>query len=696
MIDIIFGKKTNPNAIDAIVKQIKPMNITGTLYIGYPVFDIDEHSLLMDALLVTQEHGVVAFDLTTSNETEISIVCEYQDSLHRGLYKRFLAEKQLVTKRQLSFEIIIVSIRPEVNIDGDDALFSTPKDLEGFITQQQALSEAQFKLINATIQKTTVIKPTKKRTRVTNDYSAGATIKKIEKEIANLDKWQKQAAIESPEKPQRIRGLAGSGKTIILAMKAAYLHACFPDKKIIVTFQSRTLYQQFTRLIERFYFEHKQDEPDWDYLRILHAWGSNNESGLYSNICNQMGISPLTFFTAKNKYGQEQAFNGACLEALAYAEKVSIDPSIDFLLIDEAQDFPTAFFKLVYKFVTSPKHIVWAYDELQNLGNYTMPPPDDLFGKSSNGTPLVTLHNEEDRPQQDIMLPICYRNPPWTLTLALALGLGIYRKDGLVRMFSDPSVWNNIGFDLLEGTLELGASVKLNRSPDRTPNYFNDLINPETAIIHQCFDSSEAQAKWVATQIQRDITTDELDPEDILIVLPDPYTLSSDAATLMHELRKINIDSHIVGKDTSRDIVFVEKSVAITHIYRAKGNEAPMVYAMYANRYYAGIELGRKRNSLFTAITRTKAWLRITGIGPNMVELSAEIERSFENNFYLSFTYPTAEELSALENAYRDKTPPEKKELQEGFAKIKTIKAQLINGEISIEDIPEEIRDLFI
>lgn len=46
----------------------------------------------------------------------------------------------------------------------------------------------------------------------------------------------KKAAFEIPEGPQRIRGLAGSGKTIVLALKAAYLHTQYPDMKIAVTF----------------------------------------------------------------------------------------------------------------------------------------------------------------------------------------------------------------------------------------------------------------------------------------------------------------------------------------------------------------------------------------------------------------------------------------------------------------------------
>src|SRR5262249_59142237 len=54
-----------------------------------------------------------------------------------------------------------------------------------------------------------------------------------------LDRWQKRGAIESPDGPQRIRGLAGSGKTVILALKAAYFHALHPDWRIALTFQTR-------------------------------------------------------------------------------------------------------------------------------------------------------------------------------------------------------------------------------------------------------------------------------------------------------------------------------------------------------------------------------------------------------------------------------------------------------------------------
>ena len=51
-----------------------------------------------------------------------------------------------------------------------------------------------------------------------------AALAALEAEIANFDQHQRRAALVTFQGPQRIRGLAGSGKTVILAMKAAHLH----------------------------------------------------------------------------------------------------------------------------------------------------------------------------------------------------------------------------------------------------------------------------------------------------------------------------------------------------------------------------------------------------------------------------------------------------------------------------------------
>jgi superfamily I DNA and RNA helicase len=52
----------------------------------------------------------------------------------------------------------------------------------------------------------------------------------------------------------------------------------------------------------------------------------------------------------------------------------------------------------------------------------------------------------------------------------------------------------------------------------------------------------------VANQIKENIENQELEPSDILIIYPVPYTMAKQAAYLTYELRNLNIDCHIVGK----------------------------------------------------------------------------------------------------------------------------------------------------
>ena len=94
-----------------------------------------------------------------------------------------------------------------------------------------------------------------------NENSRGAKLKRLEDSIATLDNRQSRAVIETVNGVQRIRGLAGSGKTIVLALKAAYLHVQHPDWRIAVTFNTRSLKGQFRRLINNFSVEQAGEEP---------------------------------------------------------------------------------------------------------------------------------------------------------------------------------------------------------------------------------------------------------------------------------------------------------------------------------------------------------------------------------------------------------------------------------------------------
>src|SRR5262249_48135831 len=149
---------------------------------------------------------------------------------------------------------------------------------------------------------------------------------------------------------QRIRGLAGSGKTIVLALKAAYLHVQHPDWRIAVTFNTRSLKGQFRRLINSFSLEQAGEEPDWEALRILSAWGApggGERDGIYHEFCRAHGLEYFDFRSAKNVFGPGKEFSGACERALSQVREGRA--LYDAVLIDEAQDFPPAFIRLCYE-----------------------------------------------------------------------------------------------------------------------------------------------------------------------------------------------------------------------------------------------------------------------------------------------------------------------------------------------------------
>lgn len=704
MLDIVFGKRTNPQVVGTLVDALSAQNWAGTLYVGYPVFGGDDSSSVTDALLTCQEHGVVVFDLSSyigadTSPTGLSDqVRQRQRELRRKLNARLVAYEELIDPDSLTlaFDIAVVTLAPEEIEVGAPFRAVTPNTLLDTIKGLPPLDPALVRPLNAAIQKTAALKPKKRRLNVRKQDSMGYAIKFIESQIANLDKWQKNAAIESPEGPQRIRGLAGSGKTIILALKAAYLHANDPDADILVTFNTRSLYQQFKGLIRRFYFDQVSDEPDWEKLQILHAWGSATDAGVYSTVAAATGVSPLPFASARVKYGYADAFKGACDEALAgIKSRPSTAPQLfDYVLIDEAQDFPASFFQLVYAVTRKPKRAVWAYDELQNLVDTSMPALEELFGTNADGNSAVEIQNVEGMPKEDILLPVCYRNPSWLLTTALGVGLGTKHIGGQpIQMFSSPDLWNEIGYEA-HGPLALGKNVRLSRSLDRSAQFFSEVLTPNESVQCRCFDDTSAQSDWIARDIDRVLKNQELDYNDILVVIPNAIDQAAIGQRLSAELRKLGHASHVVGVTGSRDLVYVDDSIAICGIFRAKGNEAPLVYVVHAEYCYQGSGLPRRRNILFTAMTRAKAWVRVCGVGESMTKLCAEIDAIRADNFELRFKYPTAEEIKKIKSAYRERTVRERKKLSVEMKEAQKLLQRVSAGELQIDELPQSLVDL--
>jgi len=668
MLNIIWGSnKDKPEAAKALAEilSLNPFHADGYLYIGYPIVGSPLGPIKFDALLLSKQYGLIAFDLIEG--VEIGDYSSRLDEIASMLEVKLKPYPHLKKGRDLKFDIHTFTFAPaKTNIpDSDDPyIFANRSNLLAQVEKCSGIEDgALFSHLLAAVQVVTSIRAGKLKREPKNHQSRGARLKRVEESIANLDQHQSRAVIETVDGIQRIRGLAGSGKTIILALKVAYLHSQNPEWKIAVTFNTRSLKEQFKRLINSFTIEQTSSEPDWERIDIINAWGApgdKEQDGIYHKFCREHGVNFLDFGTAKLKYGSgDRAFAGACKEALQH--QGNVQTLYDLILIDEAQDFPPEFLRLCHRFLAPPKRLVYAYDELQSLTGNAVLPPEDLFGKDSTGKPLVAFDSSETAiPRQDIILEKCYRNSRPVLATAHALGFGIYRTGGLVQFFDQDSLWTDVGYSVVEGRLEAGHPVTLARTPETSPLFLEDHSLPEDLIQFIHFPDSNAQSRWLFESICSDIRQEELRPEDIVVINPDPFKTVEAVGPTRRLLFEAGINSEIAGVSTSKDVFSKDGAVTFTGIFRAKGNEAGMVYVINAHDCYSAFtksQLALIRNRLFTALTRSKGWVRVLGIGPHMNELIAEWNRLKTNDYKLQFNYPTAEEKQQLRLINVDPTP---------------------------------------
>ncbi|MDE2731237.1 MAG: ATP-binding domain-containing protein [Bacteroidota bacterium] len=696
----------SPVASEKLVRILRETHrLTGQLYIGFPIVRSSEAAHPIDALLLFQDGSLLLFDLVDGQEP--GDYRQRQDDAYNCMEARLRPHASLMDKRKLRITINTISYAPGCSpraTESDRALVSSPDDLRTAIRKfnNNAGSDTLFREVLSALDGVTTIRLGRSER---NDCSANTRCGKlteIENAFVTLDKDQRDGAIETVSGVQRIRGLAGSGKTVVLARKAAYLHVLHPDWNIGVTFHTRSLKSHFRRLIKRFIFEDAQAEPNWNSLYVINAWGAPgamDRTGVYHQFCAQHNLEFMDFREASSLYGRDEAFAGACRRALEKSRKPK--PFYDVLLVDEAQDLPPSFLRLCHRFLKSPSRLVYCYDELQNLTGTSVPPPESIFGQR-NGSPRVQLSMATGmNPKDDIILPKCYRTPGPVLATAHALGFGIYRRScgdsgaGLVQMCDHPELWRDIGYKVVSGPLEPRSQVELARTKSSSPEFLQAHSSPDDLIQFKAFATAEEQRKWLVKAIQDNLEHDRLLPSDLMVIHPDPVSLRGAVGSIQQELYDRDIPAHLAGVDTDADIFLRQdqQSVTITSVHRAKGNEAGMVYVINAHEgLFSKRNLASIRNRLFTAITRTKAWVRVLGVGEQMEALCQEFSELKRHDFRLSFRYPSEEERHHLRSIHRDMSREEEAMLERSNRTIAGLVGDLESGTMDARDLNPDTR----
>lgn len=694
------GTNTKPAASEALARFFESDHAPqgGHLTIGYPITTVSEDRSPLDAVYVSPRTGVVVFDIVEGQS--IGDYQTRQDDVYTRLEVRLKSHPSLVQRRRLKVELHALTFAPAMTNVPDDpdypvANMENIHDVLAGMMSDEYNSEIHQRALSA-IQSMSSIRRTGNARLVTRADSRGAILKRLEDSIATLDSQQSHAVIETADDVQRIRGLAGSGKTVVLALKAAYLHAQHPEWRIAVTFNTRSLRDQFRKFINNFTIDQTGDEPDWSMIDVIQAWGASgggNREGIYHRFCIENGSTYHDFNSGKSQFGAQRALAGVC--ALALEEAEEFKPLYDAILVDEAQDLPPVFLRMCYKMLGEKKRLVYAYDELQTLNGLGLPPAEKIFGSTSTGRPLVDFGGTEGG-RRDIILEKCYRNSRPVLVTAHALGFGIYKEPlqpastGIVQIFEHKDLWTDIGYRLRDGEILDGEHVRLERDGESSPRFLEDHSPTHDLLNFKVFDSVKEQNEWIAEQIHQNLTQDELVANDIIVVNPDPLTTRSNLGPVRRALLERNINSHIAGVDVGADIFFKqdERSVTFTGIYRAKGNEAAMVYVANAHENFTAKQnQARTRNRLFTAITRSKAWVRVTGVGAEMENLLEEYEKIKDSRFALDFVYPTEEERKTMQILHREMPPEAEKRLRGHDTSLEQLVQDLESRSLYPEDL---------
>ena len=268
-------------------------------------------------------------------------------------------------------------------------------------------------------------------------------------------------------------------------------------------------------------------------------------------------------------------------------------------------------------------------------------------------------------------------------------------RTNLVQMFEHSQLWKEVGYRSENGEIREGESVTLFRPEDTSPLFLEKHSDIDDLIRFEIFDKEEDQTEWLINEIRKNLKSDELRHDDIIVINPDPLSTRKKVGRIRRRLWEMKVNSHLAGVDTDPDTFFKDSSVAFTGIYRAKGNEAGMVYIINAHDCSAAaFNLASIRNRLFTAITRSKAWVRILGIGPGMKALKDEYDQLKHETFKLQFVYPDEDQRKHLQIVHRDMTEAQRKRLESRQRSLNELIEAITTGEIHPEDLGDDLARL--
>lgn len=526
------------------------------------------------------------------------------------------------------------------------------------------VDDQQWELILSVISGNTILRKNHRNIISTKEKTRSSVLADLQEQLYELDFQHEHIGKEIPPGFQRLRGIAGSGKTILLCQKAAHMHLKYPEWDIALVFFTRTLYDLMISLVDKWLRHFSNGDIHYDpknkKLRIIHAWGSLEHPGLYATICELNGINPKGVRDTKER----QPNRGLAELCKRLSEEIKIEPMFDAILIDEGQDLVAeddlkyqdkqSIYWMAYQSLRpvdaenpEQRRLIWAYDEAQSLDSLKIPNAKELFGENLSDLLTKGAQYTGGIKKFEVMRR-CYRTPGKILTAAHAIGMGLLRPEGMLTGITRKSDWDRIGYEVT-GKFILGQRITIHRPPENSPNPIPEIWGEPVLEFH-VYDSRQEELSALAENIWHNLGHDDLKPSrDILVIILGSNIEAMElenriAAFLMEQGIDIYIPTALELNelkpqfpDYDPDRFWMEGGVTLSRVPRAKGNEADMVYVVGFDNVARNETDVNLRNQLFVALTRARGWANLSGVGD--YPMYEEMKRVMEAGDTFSFTY---------------------------------------------------------
>src|SRR3712207_3951011 len=331
-IDIKERNERNEAILSNITRYVEEHTDSIIYVITAPLNKKYSYAYESNALVIlSPKKKIIFINLDEGNEKFDDYVDDFIEDIG-NLSDNFEYKSQIGRPREWR-KSVVTTIKPS-EIDSVETLLSENSLQQG---REQRIGELVITLLIGSINDIKTV----------GVEQPATALEKIRKNILLFDADQTRFIYkEYDQKMVSVQGLSGTGKTELLLHKLKEIYIASEDSKIFFTCHNISLANSLKSRIPQFFnFMQVKKQIEWgNRLFVDRAWGSRNnaDSGLYTYLCH---FYEAPFYSYNPSISYDFIFKHL-LEHIQSIPEEKFEPALDYIIIDERQDFPDSFFEL--------------------------------------------------------------------------------------------------------------------------------------------------------------------------------------------------------------------------------------------------------------------------------------------------------------------------------------------------------------